>query len=187
MLGEFEVPGIQRIGTAQARALVEIRVPGLEGSYHQDLGSDAALIVIEGTLAGDDPRDGFLSSVREALDAGAPVDFVADILTATTIEQVHVANLQVTEVAGSADSFRYTLALAQFTPPPPDPAPADLAGDIAAEAGALFDALQVPDLLGSIPELSDPTPPLQGVLDGVSGALAPVADVSSALSELFGT
>ena len=187
MLGEFEVPGIQRIGTAQARALVEIRVPGLEGSYHQDLGSDAALIVIEGTLAGDDPRDGFLSSVRAALDAGEPVDFVADILSATTIEQVHVANLQVTEVAGSADSFRYTLALAQHTEPPPDPAPEDLAGDIAAEAGALFDALQVPDLLGSIPELSDPTPPLQGVLDGVTGALGPVADVSTALTELFGS
>jgi hypothetical protein len=187
MLGEYEVPGIQRIGTAQTRDLVEIRVPGLEGSYHQDLGSRAAMIVIEGTLAGDDPRDGFLTAVRAALDAGDPVDFVADIVTATVIEKVHVADLRVVEVAGSADSFRYTLALRQHTDPPPEPALDDLAGDIADEAGSLFDALQVPDLLGSIPELSDPTPPLKNVLDGVTSALAPVSDVGSALTDLFGT
>jgi hypothetical protein len=187
MLGEYEVPGIQRIGTAQARDLVEIRVPGLEGSYHQDLGSRAATIVIEGTLAGDDPRDGFLTAVRAALDAGDPVDFVADIVTATVIEKVHVADLRVVEVAGSADSFRYLLALRQHTDPPPEPALDDLAGDIADEAGAMFDALQVPDLLGSIPELSDPTPPLKNVLDGVTSALAPVSDVGSALTDLFGT
>jgi hypothetical protein len=189
MLGEYEVPGIQRIGTAQARELVEIRVPGLEGSYHQDLGSRAALVVIEGTLAGDDPRDGFLTAVRAALDAGEPVDFVADIVTATTIEKVHVADLRVVEVAGSADSFRYVLALAQHTDPPPEPDAGlgDLADQIADEAGSMFDALQVPDLLGSIPELSDPTPPLKGVLDGVTGALAPVSGVGSALTDLFGT
>ena len=52
--------------------------------------------------------------------------------------------------------------------------------------GSLFDALQVPDLLGSIPELSDPTPPLKNVLDGVTSALAPVSDVGSALTDLFG-
>src|SRR4051794_18979927 len=148
MLGEYEVPGIQRIGTAQARALVEIHVPGLDGSYHQDLGSRAATIVIEGTLAGDDPRDGFLASARAALDAGDPVDFVADILTATAVEKVHVADLRVAEVAGAADSFRYTLSLTQHTDPPPEPDAGlgDLADAIDAEAGSLFDALQVPDL-----------------------------------------
>ncbi len=50
----------------------------------------------------------------------------------------------------------------------------------------MFDALQVPDLLGSIPELSDPTPPLKNVLDGVTSALAPVSGVGSALTDLFG-
>ena len=91
-------------------------------------------------------------------------------------------------MAGSADSFRYTLALTQHTEPPPEPDAGlgDLAAAIDAEAGALFDALQVPDLLGSIPSLSDPTPPLQGVLDGVTGALAPVTDVGAALTDLFG-
>ena len=51
----------------------------------------------------------------------------------------------------------------------------------------MFDAMQVPDLLGSIPELKDPTPPLKDVLDGVTGALGPVSDVSAALTSLFGS
>jgi hypothetical protein len=189
MLGEYEVPGIQRVGTLEARELVEIRVPGLEGSYHQDLGSRPVTIVIEGTLAGDDPRDDFLNAVRVALSGGDPVDFVADIVTATAVEKVHVADLRVAEVAGVPDSFRYTLALTQHTDPPPQPdAGLDAVGDaIDAEAGSLFDALQVPDLVGALPALSDPTPPLRGVLDGVTGALGPVGDAAGALTSLFGS
>lgn len=195
MIGEYEVPGIQRIGTVEGRALVEIRVPGLEGSYHQDLGSGAMVIVIEGTLAGDDPRDAFLESVRAAFDAGEPVDFVADIVTATSVEKVHIADLDVVERATSADSFGYLIALRQHVEPPPTGPGADLGfgdlGDvmagIAAEAGALLDAMQIPDLLGGIPELSDPTPPLGAVVDGVKGALAPLTTASAAFGELFGS
>jgi hypothetical protein len=194
MIGEYEVPGIQRIGTVENRALVEIPVPGLEGAYHQDLGSGAMTIVIEGTLAGDEPRDAFLAAVRAPFAAGEPVDFVADIVTATSVEKVRIADLDVVETATSADSFAYVIALRQHVEPPPSGPGADLgfgdlgdvAAAIAAEAGALVDALGIPDLLGSIPELSDPTPPLGGVLDGLSSALAPIAGVSTALAGLFG-
>ena len=114
MIGEFEVPGIQRIGTLEARHLVEVPVPGLEGSYHQDLGSAAVAIVIEGTLAGDDARDGFLQSVRDSFNAGEPLDFVADIVTATSVEKVFAADLDAAEVAGSSDTFRYRMVLTQY-------------------------------------------------------------------------
>ena len=191
MIGEYEVPGIQRIGTVEGRALVEIPVPGLEGSYHQDLGSGAMTIVIEGTLAGDDPRDAFLESVRAAFNAGEPVDFVADIVTATSVEKVRIADLDVVERATSADGFGYVIALRQHVEPPPTGPGADLGfgdlgdvmGDIAAEAGALLDAMQIPDML---PELADPTPPLTDVLEGLNSALAPIAGVSATLSDLFG-
>ncbi len=195
MIGEYAVPGIQRIGTVEGRALVEIPVPGLEGSYHQDLGSGATTIVIEGTLAGDEPRDAFLEAMRAAFNAGEPVDFVADIVTATSIEKVRIADLDVVESATSADSFAYVIALRQHVEPPPSGPGAelgfgdlgDLADAIAAEAGALVDALGIPDMLGTSPALSDPTPPLRGVVDSLRSALTPIGDASAALSELFGS
>ncbi len=186
MIGEYEVPGIQRIGTVESRDLVEIVVPGLEGSLHHDLGSAAVSVVLHGTLAGDDPRDAFLESIRAAFSAGEPVDFVADILTATSVEQVLIADLDVSEAAGSADSFRYTIQLIQHVEPPAPPDLSSLEASLDAEAASLFDALQVPDLLAAIPEIGDPTPPLAGVLNGVTAALGPVADAGSVLTDLFG-
>jgi hypothetical protein len=189
MLDDYELPGLQRIGTLERRALVDIPVPGLEGDYHQDLGSGAVSIVIEGTLSGDEARDGFLTQVRERFSAGEPVDFVADITTATELEQVHLEDLRVHEVAGRADSFRYRLVLTQFVPPPPPDLFGDL-GDLEAaldlEALDLLAALEIPDLLASIPEFTDPTPPLRATLDGVRSALTEFDGVGGAITELFG-
>jgi hypothetical protein len=195
MIGEYEVPGIQRIGSLEARHLVEVPVPGLEGSYHQDLGSAAVSIVIEGTLAGDDARDGFLQSVRDSFNAGEPLDFVADIVSATSVEKVFVADLDAAEVAGSSDTFRYRMVLTQYVEPPPTGPGTDLGfgdltdlgGDLLAEAGSLMDALQVPDLLGSGPDISDPTPPLKAGVEGIKSALNGLSGVGPALSDLFGS
>jgi hypothetical protein len=195
MIGEYEVPGIQRIGTVEGRALVEIPVPGLDGSYLQDLGSGLTSIVIEGTLAGDEAREAFLESMRAAFVAGEPVDFVADITAATSIERVRIAELDVVEAAGSPDTFRYVIALRQHVEPPPTGPGADMGfGDLAdvtaaidLEALSIFDALQIPDLLGSVPDISDPTPPLAGIVDSLKSALAPLDEAGKALQSLFGT
>jgi hypothetical protein len=194
MIGEYEVPGIQRIGTIEDRRVVEIPVPGLAGSYHQDLGSGAVSLRIEGTLAGDDARDDFLGKVREMYNAGDPVDFVADIVTATHVEKVLMTDLAVAEVAGTADTFRYAIVLAQHVePPPPSPGADQGFGDlsdvnaaVAAEAGALAGAMNVPDLIGALPNLKDPTPPLKGTLDGVKSAVGGLSSVGGKLKELFG-
>lgn len=192
MLDDFELPGLERIGAVERRRLVEVPVPGLEGSFHQDLGSGPIAIVIEGNLAGDDGRDAFLGEIQSRFDSGRPVDFVADIISATRLEQVHLADVWTKEVAGSPDTFRYVIVLTQYTEPPPPAGDLgfDDLGDLEAaldlEAGDLFDVLQIPDLLSSVPELSDPTPPLRGVLGGVADALAPLQDVSGAIGELFG-
>jgi hypothetical protein len=190
MIGEFAVPGIQRIGTREDRRLVEVAVPGMEGSLTQDLGSGSVSIHIEGTLAGDDARDGFLGQVRAMLQAGDPVDFVADITTATSVEKIVIADLKVQELAGSADSFQYHIVLTQYVEPPP---PATGFGDlsdvnaaVAEEAGRQFDAAQVPDLINSIPDFGDPTPPLKGAIDGVKTAVDSLAGVGDALKGLFG-
>jgi hypothetical protein len=194
MIGEYEVPGIQRIGTIEDRRVVEIPVPGLAGSYHQDLGSGAVSVRIEGTLAGDDARDDFLNKVREMYNAGDPVDFVADIVTATHVEKVLMTDLDLREVASSADTFRYAIVLTQHVEPPPaSPGAGQGFGDlsdvnaaVAGEAGALAGAMNVPDLVNSLPDLKDPTPPLKGAIDGVKGAVGGLAGVGDKLKSLFG-
>ena len=186
MIGEYEVPGIQRIGALERRQLATFEVPGLAGSFHQDLGRVATRIVIEGTLAGDEARDAFLESVREKLAAGEPVDFVADIATATEIEQVLISDLDVEEIAGAADAFRYRIMLAQYVPPPPPPADASLEDALGAEAQDAFDVSKLPEML-SAPGFGNPVPPLSGAIDGAKAALQSLSGVGPQLAELFGS
>lgn len=185
MIGEYEVPGIQRIGAVERRQLATFEVPGLAGSFHQDLGKVATRIAIEGSLAGDEARDAFLEAVREKFAAGEPVDFVADIATATEIEQVLISDLDVEEIAGQADSFRYRIMLAQYVPPPP---PADPALDdaLGIEAQDAFDIAKLPEIL-SAPDFGNPVPPLSGAIDGAKAALQSLSSVGPQLAELFGS
>jgi len=192
MIGEYEVPGIQRIGTVEARRVIEIPVPGLDGGYHQDLGSGPVAVRIEGSLAGDDARDDFLGKVREMYHAGDPVDFVADIITATQVDKVLVTDLVLGEVAGTADTFRYAIVLTQHVEPPRPSAGlgfgdlSDVTAGIAAEAAAAAGAMNVPDLLSTLPGLKDPTPPLKGTLDGVKTAVGGISAVGGQLKNVFG-
>ena len=185
MIGEYEVPGLERIGAAERRRIKEIPVPGLNGSYHQDLGQHPLALVLEGSVQGDDVREGFLSSVRDLFNKGEPVDFVADIVTATSIEKMIVSGLRVDEQADAPDALRYAITLVQYTEPPPEPGPEDMAEDIAAEADALTDIMEVPELLGA-PDFGDPTPPLQATLDGFKGAMEGLTGLTSVAEELFG-
>jgi hypothetical protein len=185
MIGEYEVPGLERIGAQERRRLREIPVPGLGGSYHQDLGAHPLSLRLEGSLQGDEARDGFLETVRGLFSAGDPVDFVADITTATTIEKMIVVGLDVEESAEVPDTFRYAISLLQYTEPPPDPAPEDLAEDIAAEADLLSDLMEIPDLL-SAPDFGDPTPPLRGALDQFKGVMDGLGSLGPAAADLFG-
>jgi len=186
MLGSFELPGLQRIGTQERRHLVAVAVPGLAGVYHQDLGAAAARIVLQGTLAGDEAREAFLAALREPLAAGEPLDFVADITSATEIEQVLIADLDVEEVACSADGFRYALTLLQYTEPPPPPADPGLEAALGLEAQDLFDTSKLPELL-TAPNFGNPVPPLQTTIDGAKVALDSLTALGPQLSELFGS
>ncbi|MEW6737215.1 MAG: hypothetical protein AB1489_38375 [Acidobacteriota bacterium] len=193
MIGEYEIPGIERIGTIENRCLVEVPVPGLQGSYHQNLGSGPISIRIEGSLAGDEARDTFLSEIRDKFNSGEPIDFVADITTATEIVQVLIRELKVTEAAGSTDTFCYAMTLTQYVEPPSMDLGADLGfGDLAdvdlgidLEALELLDLLELPDLL-SVPNFGDPTVPLKSILDGVKTTLGALAQPAQAMKDIFG-
>jgi hypothetical protein len=190
MIGEWEVPRIERVGTVEERRLARLSVPGLAGDLHHDLGSQSLAVEIAGSLHGDTERDDFLENVRAPFNAGEPLAFVADILTATELEQVLIVGLELEEANESGDSFRYVIRLRQYVEPPEPPPPIDDLGaelgpelDLLADLG--LDGLELPGLVGDIPSLGDPTPPLKEALDGVKSAVTPLNDALSSLGEAF--
>lgn len=189
MLGSFELDGIESIHSVEQRALVEHRVPGLAGSYFQDLGTAPNTIVIEGTRHGDDAREDFLQGIRQIFNRGEETTFAADINTATDITDVVVEDLDVVEIAGAPDSFRYVVRLRKYVPPPEPPAVGlpGLDSDLLDQAGQLVDALNTLDALSSMPNLGDPTPPLRGALGGVTMATSGVAPAVGELGTRLGS
>ncbi|MGD2089594.1 MAG: hypothetical protein PVH61_25690 [Candidatus Aminicenantes bacterium] len=186
MLGEFSLEDIEYIESRENRDLVEHRVPGLEGNYLQDMGSVPNTILIVGTKHGDAARDEFLEGIREIFNKGEQTTFVADINTATDLTEVAIEDLEVAEVAGSTDSFRYFIKLRKYIEPPEPPETGLFDAGILDDALRFTGALDLIDSLGSISNLGDPTEPLHGVLDGIKSASAGLDQTVNDLRDLFG-
>ena len=175
MVAGWEVPRIESIRSVEVRRIARIGVPGLAGDLQQDLGAASLAIEIVGSLHGDEARDSFLESVRERFHAGEPASFVADIATATELDRVMIEELEVCERNDAADGFRYRIVLREYVEPPAPPTPiddlgADLDPDLDALAALGLDGLELPDLLGQIPSLSNPVEPMRPALSGVDAA-----------------
>ena len=186
MLGDFELDGIEYIESSESRALVEHRVPGLAGNYFQDMGTIPNTIVIVGSKAGDEARDEFLTSIREIFNKGEQTTFVADINTATDITDVVVQDLEVAEISGVADSFRYVIRLRKYIEPPEPPATGLLDAGILADGLAALGVMDLLDNLVTIPDLGDPSVPLTGAMEGVRSATQGLADATAPLNQIFG-
>jgi len=188
MLGEFALDDIEYIESSESRALVEHRVPGLAGNYFQDMGTVPNAIVIVGSKHGDEARDNFLTGIREIFNQGEPTTFVADINTATDITDVVIEDLELAEVGGSPDTFRYMIKLRKYIEPPEPPATGlDLDAGILDDAMNLVDtAMNAIDALSSIPNFGDPTGPLRRSVNGVTAATTGIDGVVNDLNNLFG-
>jgi hypothetical protein len=201
MIGSWQVPRIERIVSHESRRLGILPVPGLAGDLHQDLGRGALVVEIVGSLSGDEARDALLAELRRQLHAAEPVDFVADIVHDSQLEQVLLEALDVEEVAGVADSFRYRIVLREHTEPPAPTgalvaaiaggglgaaiaggglgaaggfsaaALADVTASIADEVSTGLDLLDLPALLGDVS------------LPKVGDLLAPVEEAAKGLEE----
>lgn len=190
MLGDWEVTGISAIRSLERRRLARIGVPGLDGDLQQDLGHESLAVEIHGSLQGDAVRDTFLGAVRERHLAGAPLAFVADIVSATELEQVLVEEFEVLESNDWAEHVRYRLVLREYVEPPEPPGLVDdLGADLGLELDLLAElgltSLELPNLLGEVPTLGDPVAPVQPALDGVRAATAGLGEAIGALGELF--
>jgi hypothetical protein len=126
MLDDFELPLVQLLRTEEGQVWVEHGVPALEGSLFQRLGRQPARIFVHGAMADDESLDK-LERLRQLFQAAAPVPFVADIMTATEVTEVLLADLTVREVAGKPQQYHYFLTLVEYVPtpdpvePPPEP------------------------------------------------------------------
>jgi hypothetical protein len=190
MIGEWEVPRIERIGTLEERRIARLPVPGLLGDIQQDLGAASLTVEICGSLQGDEARDDFLQSLRESFRAGDPVSFAADITNAAELDQVLIDELLLEEVNDSADGFHYRIVLREYVEPPAPQAPvddlgADLGGDLDGLASLGLDGLNLPDVLGGLPDISNPVPAVQPALSAVQSGTAQVPDLLNGLKSVF--
>jgi hypothetical protein len=190
MIGQWEVPRIERIETLEERRIARLPVPGLLGDIQQDLGAASLRVAIAGSLQGDEVRDDFLQSLRESFRAGDPVSFAADITNAAELDRVLIDELALEEVNDSAAGFHYRVVLREYVEPPQPPAPvddlgADLGGELDGLASLGLDGLNLPDVLGGLPDISNPVPPLQPALQGVQSATAQVPTLLQGLKSVF--
>jgi hypothetical protein len=165
-------------------------VPGLSGDLHQDLGKGALAVEIVGSLMSEEARDTFLAEVRERFLAGEPVDFVADIVKESELEQVLIETLHLEELAGDPDAFRYRIVVREYTEPPPPPDPgldlgADLLPDIELDADLGLDLLDLPAIVADLPEVGDVLEPIRPAADELNQALGEAGSLLDPLKGLF--
>ena len=188
MIGSWEPPRIERIAALESRRLATLPVPGLSGDLHQDLGRGALAVEIAGSLVGDEARDDFLKELREKFLDGSPVDFVADIVKESKLEQVLIEELELEESSAVPEAFRYRIVLREYTEPPEPPA-TELGVELDAELDLLadlgLDMLDLPAITADVPQVGDLLAPVQTAADSLTESLNGAAGMLTDLSNLF--
>lgn len=192
MLGDWEIPRIAVMRTEEARKLSEFRIPGRTGSIWQDLGAEALVIEIAGSVYAEDERTAFLDDARGKFVAGEPLTFVADIVQATDLQYVLIESLVVEERGDRPDEISYRMRLRESPPPPPPPDPfGAIDSDLLDAAGSFVDgvsaALDAVAALGDIPDFSDPSALLGGTTEEAVAAIDRLGGIAPAIQSLFGS
>jgi hypothetical protein len=188
-LGDLTLDRVHRIVTLEESAFVHHRVPGAAGDVLQDLGRRSVRLRIEGICFGDTAADD-LDALRGLYTAREPVDFIADVVGQTYVSQVALDRLEVAESAAEPGQFSWTLTVCEYVEPPARGAAAMEAVDagVALDAAALMDIAALPDMLqfGSLPEISNPLPPLQDSLSTVQQTVQYLQEAAAPLRALLG-
>jgi hypothetical protein len=149
------------------RALVEQHAPRQDGSIFQDLGRDPVTVLVDGLLLGAAALSG-LEQLRAAQLAAEPLPFAADVVIGSELTEVLIEDLQVRQVAGYPDRYRYTLRLREYkrSPGPAAALQLQIDGHVAADAdawgsdslaaaGVLLDPASLPTALLQNPKVLD--------------------------------
>jgi DNA circularisation protein N-terminus len=187
-IGGIQLNRVHRLATLEQTALVAHRLPGMEGSVVQNLGRPSVQLQVEGICYGATAQDD-LEALRTLYKTREPVEFLAEIVGEAYFSQVVITRFEVLEVAGHPDEFSYVLHIMEYVEPPEPEAVSDVAAVDAAildDAQNFMEAATLPDLIGSIPNITNPLAPLEGAMDGVEAAMSGLASVSAPLQSLFG-
>jgi hypothetical protein len=191
MIGRWEVPHIEGIASRESRRLAVLPVPGLSGDLHQDLGRDALEVELFGSLSGDQARDDFLKELRGQFIAGEPVDFVADIVNESELEQVLITSFTLEESAARPEEFRYRMVLREYTEPPEPPGfgadfGLDVDGLLDLDVDLGLDLLDLPGMLGDVPQIGDLLSPVTAAAQELMATLGQAGSLFTPLEDLLG-
>lgn len=187
-IGGIQLNRVHRLATLEQAGLIEHRIPGMEGSVVQDLGRASVQLQVEGIFYGATATED-LEALRALYKNRAPVDFLAEIVDEAYFSRVVLTRFEVYEAASSPDEFSYVLHIMEYIEPPAAAAAPDLAAvdaSILDEAQAFMEAATLPDLIGSIPNITNPLAPLEHAMDGVEEAMSGLGAVTEHLQSLFG-
>jgi hypothetical protein len=216
MIDDVELKAAQCVRQETDQAFVEHRIAGLDGTVHQKLGRRSHRVVLAGILLPETAADD-LKTLQEKASTGAEVTFTADIATALAVDHMVIESLAVEQDVESGGGYAYTASLVESPPLPP---PAELsafggldefgfgdlgfdlgaleslAGDIAAQAGGIMDAVdgaldavgQIASLasLANLGDLSNPLTPLTDAVDDLAGVGSSVGETLGELGGLLG-
>jgi len=115
-----EVSNISNMQTSDKRNVIEHEIPGMEGNVFQNLGRSAVRISFDGTFQGKTAKNK-IELIRSKFKQGTPLPFNSDISGATDVTKVMIEDLKVTETAGLANKFEYSILLREYKEPPPEP------------------------------------------------------------------
>lgn len=111
-----EIRAVRSINLDDRRAIVELRIPGAEGSILQDLGRRPVIVRFRGEIQGEDAKT-TLESLRSKFKSGKPLPFSSDLTGVAEVTQILIDDLQIEESLGSSNRFTYTLTLREYIEP----------------------------------------------------------------------
>lgn len=187
-LGGIKINRVHKIATLEEAAFIYHRIPGQEGSSVQNLGRNSVRLQIEGIFYGPKAKDE-LEKLRGVHIKRKPVDFIADVMGQTYTGKVTLDRFEVTESALEPQQFSYLLVISEYVQPPKTAASqAVVNNQIKLNAQAALTVATLPDALtlGSLPEVTNPFPPLKDALEPAKQASNALIGSVGALKKVFG-
>ncbi len=111
-----EIRTVDSVSMDDRRAIVELRIPGAEGSVLQDLGRRPVVVRFTGELQGEDAQT-TLENLRAKFKSGKPLPFSSDLTGVAEVTQILIEDLHVEESMGSSNTYTYTLTIREYIEP----------------------------------------------------------------------
>lgn len=187
----IEIAGIKlskvhKIFTLEKSDFKRYRIPGLNGELAQDLGRQSVRLQIEGIFYGQTAMEN-LEQLRNLHKSKKPVEFIAEIIGLAYFAKVLLDRFEVTQQAKDQDQFSYILVVTEYLEPPQPVLleKPNIDASVLSDARTFMDSVLLPDVL-KLPEIKDPTTPMNSMLDSVKTIISPLDEESQTLTKIFG-